>query len=83
MLSDLCCYGGYWPGGLEYVLSFEHYFVALTSEVLHTIHDVEVRGDVILDLIRIDDAMETRWREFFDAVVDSQMRIWIAIGAVC
>ena len=46
------------------------------------VHDVEVRGSVLLDAVNIPQDKEDAWQAFFDAVVNSQTRIWIAIAAV-
>jgi hypothetical protein len=45
-------------------------------------HDIEVRGDGILNTVPMNEARRESWRAFFDALVNSQIRIWIAIAAV-
>jgi hypothetical protein len=46
------------------------------------IHDMEVRGSVILDTVLLRPEAQEAWRQLFDAAVNSQIRIWVAIAAV-
>lgn len=46
------------------------------------IHDIEIRGSIILDMVTLPPASEDAWRSFFAAVLGSPIRVWIAIAAV-
>ncbi|KAF2676353.1 hypothetical protein K458DRAFT_410567 [Lentithecium fluviatile CBS 122367] len=47
------------------------------------IHDMEVRGNVILETVLLRPESQEAWRQLFDAAVNSQLRIWVAIAAGC
>ncbi|KAF2878008.1 hypothetical protein BDV95DRAFT_600688 [Massariosphaeria phaeospora] len=58
--------------------------IGLGAWIQHTIHDIEIRGSVVLELTQLEPPQkEDAWRAFFTAVLDSQLRIWIAIAAGC
>ncbi|KAF2478340.1 uncharacterized protein BDR25DRAFT_365527 [Lindgomyces ingoldianus] len=57
--------------------------VGLGAWALTIIHDVEVRGNAVLDTVLLDASKEDTWEDFFDAAVGSQMRICVAIAAGC
>lgn len=46
------------------------------------IHDVEVRGPAILERAQAPERIVGYWQEFFTAVTNGTMRIWISIAAV-
>ncbi|KAF2730889.1 hypothetical protein EJ04DRAFT_499695 [Polyplosphaeria fusca] len=57
--------------------------IGLGAWVQHTVHDVEVRGEVVIEMIAMPAAGKDKWQAFFDAVLGSEMRVWIAIGGGC
>ncbi|KAF2115433.1 hypothetical protein BDV96DRAFT_646430 [Lophiotrema nucula] len=65
------------------VLVFALGVVGLGAYIQHTVHDVEIRGNLILDIVRLPIQREAQWKAFFDVVLDSNMRIWVAIAAGC
>jgi hypothetical protein len=54
--------------------------IGLASWVTHTIHDIEIRGGVILRVTPLDARQREAWTTFFSVLIGSQTRIWIAIG---
>ena len=52
-------------------------YIALTI-----VHDVDSRGISVLNSLSLEAEKDMLWRRFFNAAVNSQTRIWIAIGAV-
>lgn len=46
------------------------------------IHDVEIRGTAIIELIRPPQTTEQYWRDYFTTVLNGVTRIWISIAAV-
>ncbi|KAF2001357.1 hypothetical protein P154DRAFT_533897 [Amniculicola lignicola CBS 123094] len=57
--------------------------IALGAWLQQVIHDAEVRGDLVLELIVLDSEKSEAWRDFINVVVDSQVRVWLPIGAAC
>ncbi|KAF2267488.1 hypothetical protein CC78DRAFT_541720 [Lojkania enalia] len=57
--------------------------IGLGAWVQHTVHDVEIRGTVVVDVTRLSVDEDNKWLDFMDAVVDSQIQIWVAIGSGC
>lgn len=55
--------------------------VALGAWSLHTIRDADSRGQTVVDTSTFDDDMKGKWQAFLDEVTESQIRVWIAIGA--
>lgn len=47
------------------------------------VHDVEVRGDTVVEAVQISEDDLRVWRQYFTAVLESTMRIWISIAGVC
>lgn len=55
----------------------------MVEQVTHTIHDIEIRGDVILRTTTpLDPCQRDAWTTFFSILTGSQTRIWIAIAGV-
>ena len=46
------------------------------------IHDMEIRGNAILEAVLLRPEAQQAWRQLFDSAVNSQLRIWVAIAAV-
>lgn len=47
------------------------------------IHDMEIRGNVILESILLRPEAQEAWRQLFDSAVNSQTRIWVTIACGC
>ncbi|KAF2661777.1 hypothetical protein K491DRAFT_710610 [Lophiostoma macrostomum CBS 122681] len=55
--------------------------IGLGAFVEYMMHDIDVRGEGLLDIVPMNEDRKEAWRAFFDALVNSQIRIWIAIAA--
>ncbi|KAF2711584.1 hypothetical protein K504DRAFT_489435 [Pleomassaria siparia CBS 279.74] len=55
--------------------------IGLGAWALTIRHDIEVRGSTVLNGLLLGSHKELPWRQFFEAAVGSQIRIWIAITA--
>jgi hypothetical protein len=62
--------------------SFEELKLTDVCSALTIVHDVEMRGSIVLNSLILEAEEEARWRRFFDTVINSQTRIWITIAAV-
>jgi hypothetical protein len=49
---------------------------------LTIVNDIDSRGISVLSSLSLEAEKDILWRRFFNAAVNSQTRIWVAIGAV-